>query len=237
MAHAVEEALEEVAAPLGVDHLGVELHAVDGPLGVVEGGHRGVVTGGRGHEPRRDGGDGVGVAHPHLGVGRPVHEQRGTGGDGQGRPAVLAPTGARHLAGQLPGEQLGPVADAQDGDPGVIDGRVDRWRGRLVDGLRAAREDDPLRSVGQQVLGRGRVGHDLGVDVGLTDPAGDQLRVLGAEVDDQDRPVDQAVARPTGAGRGQWPMPTPCDRCRSLPSVWSAGAIMTSAFWNSLTVW
>ena len=49
----VEEPLQQVPTPLGVDHLGVELHAVDGPLGVVEGGHRCVGAGGGGHEPVR----------------------------------------------------------------------------------------------------------------------------------------------------------------------------------------
>ena len=57
---------------------------------------------------------------------------------------------------------------------------------------------------------------------------------LYAEVDDEDRTLARVVS---GNGRAQWPMPTPCERCRSLPSVWSAGATMTSAFWNSLTVW
>ncbi len=70
--------------------------------------------------------------------------------------------------------------------------------------------------------------------MGLADPAGDQLRILGTEVDDQDRTVTGAAG--AGGPRAQWPMPTPCERCRSLPSVWSAGATITSAFWNSLTV-
>ena len=28
----------------------------------------------------------------------------------------------------------------------------------------------------------------------------------------------------------------PCARCNALPSVFNAGATITSAFWNSLTV-
>ena len=71
--------------------------------------------------------------------------------------------------------------------------------------------------------------------MGLADPTGDQLGVLGTEVDDQDRTV-AGVTR-TGGRLAQWPMPTPWERCRSLPSVWSAGATITSAFWNSFTVW
>ena len=52
-ADVVEEVLEQVLTALGVDHLGVELDAEDAPVGVVEGGHRGV--GGRrgGDEARR----------------------------------------------------------------------------------------------------------------------------------------------------------------------------------------
>jgi len=52
---------------------------------------------------------------------------------------------------------------------------------------------------------------------------GYQLGVLGAEVDDEDV-------------LGQCPMPTPWERCNCFPSVWSDGASMISAFWNSFRV-
>ncbi len=128
VADVVEEALEQVATVLGVDDLGVELHAEDAPLGVVEGGHGRVGAAGRGHEPVGHRGDGVAVAHPHLGRPGPVGEERRRAGDGERGAPVLAPAGAGHLAAELLGEQLGAVADAQDGDPEVVDGRVDRGR-------------------------------------------------------------------------------------------------------------
>ena len=78
------------------------------------------------------------------------------------------------------------------------------------------------------------VGDDLRIDVGLADPARDELGVLGTEVDDEDRALPRAAG--SDVRRCQWPMPTPCERCRSLPSVCRAGATMTSAFWNSFTV-
>jgi len=31
----------------------------------------------------------------------------------------------------------------------------------------------------------------------------------------------------------RYPIPTPWERCSVLPSLWSAGATATSAFWNS----
>ena len=69
------------------------------------------------------------------------------------------------------------------------------------------------------------MGDDLAVDVRLPDPPGDQLRVLGPEVDDED-----------GVEAGQRPIPMPWARWSVLPSVMSAGATITSAFWNSFTV-
>ena len=68
--------------------------------------------------------------------------------------------------------------------------------------------------------------HDLAVNVGLTHPAGDELGVLGPEVDDEDG---------VEVGEGQRPIPMPWARWSDLPSVSRAGATMTSAFWNSLT--
>ena len=73
----------------------------------------------------------------------------------------------------------------------------------------------------------------------LAHTAGDQLRVLGTEVDDQDEVVLGAHVAPrrsvteTGTQR---PMPTPWARCSDLPSVCSDGATITSAFWNSFSV-
>jgi hypothetical protein len=68
---------------------------------------------------------------------------------------------------------------------------------------------------------------DLRIDVGLTHAPGDQLCVLRPEVDDEYNLLTLVL--------GQCPIPIPWDFWRPLPSVWSAGATMISAFWNSLT--
>src|SRR5205807_3930302 len=122
--------------------------------------------------------------------------------------------------------QLGAVAEPQNGDAELVDPGVDGGRRRLVDGLGAAREDDPFRRPRPDLLDGDARGDDLRIDVGLADPAGDESCVLGAEVDDQDGV----------RGVGQCPIPTPWDRWKNLPSVCSDGATMTSAFWNSFTV-
>ena len=69
------------------------------------------------------------------------------------------------------------------------------------------------------------VGHDLGVDVRLADAPGDELGVLGAEVDDEDR-VELVGHVRDGAARGLiWPTPSA-----------QRGTTISSAFWNSLSV-
>ena len=71
--------------------------------------------------------------------------------------------------------------------PGFLDRRIDDRCGRRVDRLRAAGENDTLRC-SRFDLGRGdRVGNDLGVDMRLTDASSNELRVLGAEIDDKNR--------------------------------------------------
>src|SRR5699024_3277496 len=63
--------------------------------------------------------------------------------------------------------------------------RVEGGRAVLVDAGRAAGQHQRARVLGADFLDRGGVRHDLGVDVGLADAAGDELRILRAEVDDE----------------------------------------------------
>ena len=63
----------------------------------------------------------------------------------------------------------------------------------------------------------------------LADPPRDQLRVLRAEVEHQDR------ARSARVHASSAPHPHALGRCSALPSVLMAGATTISAFWNSLT--
>ena len=77
---------------------------------------------------------------------------------------------------------------------------VDLRRARRVHAGRAAGQDDRGRVLGQHLGDRHVVRHDLGVDVGLADPARDQLGVLGAEVDDEHR-GGAWLMRPSLVGR------------------------------------
>jgi hypothetical protein len=82
---------------------------------------------------------------------------------------------------------LHPVADAQERDARREQALVGQWRVVVVDARGTAREDETLVAGGEDVTDRLRARDDLGVDAQLADSAGDQLRVLAAEIEDADR--------------------------------------------------
>ncbi len=101
--------------------------------------------------------------------------------------AVLAGAGVFDGAAEGLGHGLEAVADAEHRNV-EIEQRGVEARGALgVDTGRTARQHDGLRILGLDLLDRGGVRDDLGEHPRLTDPAGDQLCVLSAEVDDEDR--------------------------------------------------
>ncbi len=182
-----DEVAEHVAAAGRVDDLGVELDAVEVPLGGGQAGVRVRVGLGGAGEALRQPGDGVAVAHPDGLLAVDVLEQAVRAADADVRRPVLAAVGGQDVPAELMGHQLRAVADAEDGEPPVPDRRV-RPRGiGVVDRHRAAGEDDRARPSTLDLLVRGVVRQQLGVDVELADPARDQLGELAAEVEDDDR--------------------------------------------------
>ncbi len=225
-----EERLEDLHAVLGVRDLGMELHAVDAAVAVFEPGD-GYRVGARGHgEAGRRGGDRVAVAHPHDLVDREIGEQQRRALDVQLGAAVLALPGLGDLAAEIARDELRAVTDAEQRDT-----RRRRPRRRSsgapshVHRRGTAREDDRLRLAGEHLRDRHRARDDLAVDVQPRGRAG--------------RSAVRTAPRSRRRGRGRaivssttQAMPTPCARCSDLPSVCSAGATITSAFWNSFTV-
>jgi hypothetical protein len=131
------------------------------------------------------------VAHPHLERGREAREEPVRRRHLDARAAELSPRGALDVAPQEVRHQLHPVADAEDGRALPEDVGVDGRRALLVHARRAARQDDRLR--GPHLRGRDGRRHDLGEALLLAHAPGDQLRVLAAEVDDQDALVGLAL--------------------------------------------
>ncbi|MCY1440703.1 hypothetical protein D9M71_569880 [compost metagenome] len=139
-------------------------------------------------------GDLVAVAHPHVEAEHAVvvHvvldavEQTGLADHVDAGVAELAQVGTLHLAAELLGHGLHAVADAEQRHA-QVEYRLRRARAvSFVHRLRTTGEDDAARGEGAD----GRVVHvermDLAVHTDLAHAAGDQLGVLGAEVQDQD---------------------------------------------------
>ncbi len=100
--------------------------------------------------------------------------------------AVLALVAGRDASAERVREQLHAVADAEHRAAPRRDVRGQRGRAVLVDGGRPAGEHEALDPQVVRVLGRRVPGHELRVDAGLADAAGDQHRELRAVVEDDD---------------------------------------------------
>ncbi len=92
----------------------------------------------------------------------------------------------RHAAPQLRRHRLHAIADAEDRHVQLEDGLRNPRRIVEIDGFRAARQDDAGRRERFQCRFIHVPGMYLGIDARLADAARDQLRILSAEVQDQD---------------------------------------------------
>ena len=184
-----QEVLEDLLPVLRVQHLGVPLHASELARQVLEGGHRGASRARQDVEALGCARDGVAVAHPDVeGVGQAV-QQAPAVRDRQRRAPVLALAGLLHGTAECLRHGLEAVADAEHRDASLEQLRVHRRRTLLVDRRRPPGEDDGGGATRKDLVGVEPGADDLGIDVGLAHAARDQLRVLGAEIDDEDELV------------------------------------------------
>ena len=181
----MQEPAEHLLAVRGVDHLGVILHPGETAAAILEGRHR---CAGAGRHHLEAGGRGshrVAMAHPHRLITGQSRMQFATK-DIHLSAAVLAGAGTSDGATEGLGHGLESVADTEHRDAEIEHRWIELGRTVGIYAGRPAGEHDGPRVLGLDLLdGRG-VCNDLGEDPGLTDPPGDQLGVLGAEVDHQD---------------------------------------------------
>ncbi|MBP1705305.1 MAG: Bacterial Ig-like domain (group 3), partial [Chloroflexi bacterium] len=137
-------------------------------------------------------------------------------GDGDRGRAVLAAYRRHHLAAELEGHEVQPVADAQDRHAAGPQAGIGPGGGLLVHGGGAAREDDRSRPAFGDVGPRGVERQKLGVDVELAHAAGDELCVLAAEVEN-----DDGVGNGAGLDRG---FVAPVDRAAGDVRLRSLGS-------------
>ena len=126
------------------------------------------------------------MAHPRLlGLGQPGEEPSAVLDQGQVGAPELALLGALDPPAEAADHRLHPVTDAEHRDAELEQLRAQLRGPRLVDRGRPAREDQRPRLAQADPLEVGVVGQELGEDAALAQPAGDQLRVLAAEVEDE----------------------------------------------------
>jgi hypothetical protein len=166
------------------------LHTPDATAIRFEDGNRGIRTGCGDREPMGHTADRIEVRHPHrvvlAGIPELVGEQRTRDiGPGDLGRAVLAPATPGNLAAELLGQQLRPVANAEHRNPELVDLGIKCRRSRHVDAFRTARQDDGCWSHRPNSVSRNGVRDDRRIHRRVTDSAGDELGVLGPEIDDQ----------------------------------------------------
>ena len=182
----VEEVLEHVGALGRMQHLGVELHAVEAARARLHGRDGRSRARGQHVEAGRRLGDAVAVAHPGLLLAAQPLEEQPRLEHAERRLAELAEVGARHGAAEVERQALHAVADAEHRDAQIEDLGVE-LRGVVdVHAHGAAGEDDALGRVGLDALDGHVVRHELRVHAALAHAARDELAVLRPEVEHED---------------------------------------------------
>ena len=127
------------------------------------------------------------MAHPALLLFREVaKELAAVAGERESRAAELAGLGALDLATELERHRLHAVTDAEHRNAHLKELRAKSRRALGVDRGRSAGEDQGARGAVADALERDVRGQELGEDAALADPPGDELRVLPAEVENED---------------------------------------------------
>ncbi len=103
------------------------------------------------------------------------------------RVAVLALVGRPHLSAQLVHHELQPIADAENRQAEVQHPLVCRRRVSVIYRRRPAREHNPAGVVALDFFQGCGARQDDGEDVLFADAARDELRILRAKVEDDDR--------------------------------------------------
>ena len=103
--------------------------------------------------------------------------------------AIFAQGGLIHLAAELVGHDLEAVADAEHRNTGLEYLSIYGRSTGLEYGGRATGQNNRLRILGQDLVNGHGMRDQFRVDAGLAYAAGDELGVLGTEVDDKHRTV------------------------------------------------
>jgi len=164
----------------------VELQAVDLAVDIRHGREWRIAGRANRREPFRQSLHAIAVAHPHLEPSTKTREQRIRAREIHLGVAILPMRGGCDRAAELRRQRLHAVADAKHGHAPLGQCVGNLRRAGRAHGLRAAAENDAGGRELRNLFRAGVVRQDLAVDAHLAHTARDQLRVLAAEIDDED---------------------------------------------------
>ena len=142
------------------------------------------------------------VAHPHGSVVFDVGEQIRGIVDVQCCLTVLPAFGPFHRTAQLLHHQLHSVANPQNRNPQFPNPGIAMGRAGIVHGVGSTREDNPFGFELAQLFGGGAIGQHFRVDLGFANSTGDQFRILGTEVQNNDQLAVSLESGFEGVGGG-----------------------------------
>ena len=199
---AMGEIAQERRAVRRMHDLGMEHRAVEFSPVVRQHREGGAFAAGDGLKTGRQAGHAVAVRHPDFFArarGPQARGQRALAGDVDVLGAELAVVRGFDRAAERRAHRLLPVADAQHGQAEREPGGVGLGAAAFGDARGTARQDQRAGAGPVDLGGCQRVRDDLAIDAGFAQPAGDQLRDLAAEVDDQDEFGGRAAQEETWA--------------------------------------
>ena len=178
----IQKLPDHLHAVFGVDHLGVELHAVQLFRRVFHGGDGAVGGVRRGDEALGHGGDAVGVAHEHGLVFIKARKKRAARVADHFGLTVFAHGAAFHPAAEGVAHELKAVADAEDRHAHFKQRLVAAGRIGLVNAHGAAGGDDADGVERADALEWAVARQNHGINAAFAHAARDQLLVLAAEI-------------------------------------------------------
>ncbi len=169
-----------------MDHFRVKLQPVEAFLRIGGGGDRGVSCCGGGDKAVRERRNGISMAHPAGGADSDPFKQTSEIANPELGKTVFPFFRPRNSASKGVNHELHAVTDPQNRHAEIKYCGVDAGAVFFINARRPSGQDDSLWLEGSQGVHVDAGRFDLTIDAVFPHPAGDQLIVLGAEINDDD---------------------------------------------------
>ena len=150
---------------------------------------RRIVRRANGYEIRRRSNDRVAVAHPHARLFIDILKKRISAQNIQLGKAILAVRRRLHFSAEQVREQLLAIAQTENRNAEIENFRINRGRVLIINRIWPAGKHDAARVQAVHFRKRRERGFDFGINAQLAQTPRDELRVLRAEVENENEVV------------------------------------------------